>query len=332
MPAIRVRSCGASVHASESINQSTRGFIALRLTAGSASPQHAPQEGRSASVVRRSTATHITPPPSLDPSTRLQARDKGTMAAAPGQQKSASKMLYMLPLMFMANKVRPTLEMEPGVWGMGLQGTHHAAAGLDSRRLPVPPTTPQINYTDEFVNFLRLTYYTVQLGTLILAYIVIRNKVRPPSSRDVDHTPTHVCVSLPPHVDDSIPSPPLKTHPDPPTDPAEERQDQDLPAAHRQPLRGSRGGPGPAQGVHLPGARARPGGAAGALHAHRHRHGLLPPLEDGHQARAGTCVCVGEGAKPIRRLSVSSCLSIVVFHGTHSTPTTPQTPAHTPHS
>jgi hypothetical protein len=39
------------------------------------------------------------------------------------------------------------------------------------------PNHTQINYTDEFVNFLRLTYYTVQLGTLLLAYIVIRNKV-----------------------------------------------------------------------------------------------------------------------------------------------------------
>jgi hypothetical protein len=44
-----------------------------------------------------------------------------------------------------------------------------------------PPPARQITYTDEFVNFLRLTYYAVQLGTLLLAYIVIRNKVCVPS-------------------------------------------------------------------------------------------------------------------------------------------------------
>lgn len=38
-------------------------------------------------------------------------------------------------------------------------------------------TCVQITYTDEFVNFLRLVYYAVQLGTLVLAYLFIRNKI-----------------------------------------------------------------------------------------------------------------------------------------------------------
>lgn len=35
----------------------------------------------------------------------------------------------------------------------------------------------KITYTDDLIFLLRLLYYTVQLGTLLLAYVFIRNKV-----------------------------------------------------------------------------------------------------------------------------------------------------------
>ena len=100
----------------------------------------------------------------------IEAKDRRMQAAtAPGPPKpNVSKMLYMLPLFFLANKVIMMMMMMMLGWCPLVMLTYKPASLC---------MYVQITYTDDLVNILRITYYVVQLTTLYLAYVYIKQKV-----------------------------------------------------------------------------------------------------------------------------------------------------------